>query len=155
MSALLGRRDLVSDDPSRAREQFTAGQIALWLVAITCLLGQPIVEAFDLAPARMASFKFSPLFVAMCCIGLVRSRWLFKPAEQLLSPEAYAALKRHSVRRAYRTCFWVALGYSGGALVASGRVQAAALVLIGLALIVVVGSAVDLWTSRRGARLPV
>jgi hypothetical protein len=144
----------MSDDSSAAREQFTPGQIALWLVAMTCLLGQPIAEAFELTPAWMKPFKVSPLFVALCCIGLVRSRWLFEPAEQLLSPEAYAELRRRSVRRAFRVCFWVALGYTGGALVASGRVPAAALVLIGLALTLLVGSAVDLWTRRRGGWLP-
>ena len=155
MATFTERRYVMSNDPSTAREQFTPGQIALWLLAITCLLGQPIMEAFDLAPHWLESLKVSPLLVALCSVGLARSRWLFKPAERVLSPEAYAQLKRHSVRRAYRACFWLALGYTGGALVASSRVPLAALALIGLSLTFVVGSAVDLWTSRRGARLPV
>ena len=154
MAFPLEHRDVMHDDPSTAREQFTPGQIALWLLAITCLLAQPIAEAFELTPKWLESFKVSPLFVALCSIGLARSRWLFEAPAQVLSPEAYAALKRHSLRRAYRTCFWLVLGYTGGALVASSRVPAAALALIGLALTLVVGSAVDLWTSRRGAHLP-
>ncbi len=145
----------MTNPSAKPPEQFSAGQIALWLVTIAGVFAQHFLWTFELAPKWMGPFNSLPIIMAFACIALVRSPRLFKPADQTIAPEALAALKRQGTRRAYRTGFWVVLAYTSGALVGSSALPTKALIMIGLFLTLFIGTAVFLWTSRRGAPLPV